>query len=250
MAGNEGGDFMDDKHFDETSQIRYVNEYKKFGDIFRFKRSGNRTYLDKLLLQTFIALVIVAFLLLINNINTMLTNSISQSVREVMSWNISLDSAVDTFKNFRTIIPEAKKTLEIPEDDSSITFIMPLDGVVTSPFGERVHPVFNTSKFHTGIDIDAEMGTPIKSSTKGSVKEVGEDEYNGKFVRIQSGSYEVVYAHCFKILVEQGQKINQGDVIAEVGDTGITSGSHLHFEIKENGEPVNPVDKLDIGTIQ
>lgn len=241
---------MDNNNFDEVPQIRYVNEYKKAGDLFRFKRYGERTYFDKLLLQTFVTLIIVALLLLINNVNTVLTNNISKSVKEVISWNISFSKAVDTFKNIKTMIPEAKKTLGVEQDNTPVTFILPLEGVVTSPFGERIHPVFNTAKFHTGMDIDAKIGTPIKSSTKGKVKEVGEDEYNGKFVRVVSGQYEVVYAHCFKTLVKQGQKVEQGDIIAEVGDTGIASGPHLHLEIQQNGQPINPADVLNNTGVQ
>lgn len=241
---------MDDRNFDEVPQIRYVNEYKKVGDMFKFKGFGERTYFDKLLLQTFVTLIIVAVLLLINNVDTVLTNNISKGVKEVVSWNISLSSAVDTFKNIRTMIPDAKKTLGLAEEDVSVTFVMPVEGVITSPFGERVHPVFNTTKLHTGIDIDAEIGTPIKSATNGIVKEVGEDEYNGKFVRVSVGKYEVIYAHCHKTLVKKGQKVTQGDVLAEVGDTGIVSGPHLHFEIQEEGKPVNPLERLHGASIQ
>lgn len=241
---------MDNRNLDETPEIRYVNEYKKLGDVFKFKKFGERTYFDKLLLQTFVTLIIIAFLLMINNINTVITNNISQSVKEVMSWNINFNSAIDTFKNFKDIVPNAKKTLGITEDNSSITFAMPIDGVITSPFGERVHPVFKTNTMHTGIDIDAEIGTSIKSSTNGNVKEVGEDDYNGKFVRIESGNYEIIYAHCFKTLVKQGQKVNQGDIIAEVGDTGVATGPHLHFEIQENKQPIDPLSKLNSASIQ
>ncbi len=241
---------MDNNNFDDTSQIKYVNEYKKFGDVFKFKRFGDKTYFDKLLLQTFVTLIIVALLLLINNINTVITNNISQSVREVMNWNINLNNAVDTFKNFKTVIPDTKKALGITEDNTNITFIMPVDGEITSPFGERIHPVFNTAKFHTGIDIDGEIGTAIKSSTSGRVKEVGEDESNGKFVRVESGNYVIIYAHCYKTLVKEGQKVKQGDIIAEVGDTGIVSGSHLHFEIQENNESINPLEKLNSASLQ
>jgi len=241
---------MDDRNFDEVPQIRYVNEYKKVGDMFKFKGFGERTYFDKLLLQTFVTLIIVAVLLLINNVDTVLTNNISKGVKEVVSWNISLNTAVDTFKNIRTIIPDAKKTLGLGEEAANVTFVMPVDGVITSPFGERVHPVFNTTKMHTGIDIDAEIGTPIKSATIGTVKEVGEDEYNGKFVRVAVGKYEIVYAHCHKVLVKKGQKISQGDLLGEVGDTGVVSGPHLHFEIQEDGKPVNPLERLNSASIQ
>lgn len=241
---------MDNNNFDDNSQIRYVNEYKKLGDVFKFKRFGERTYFDKFLLQSFITLIIVALLLLINNINTVITNNISQSVKAVMNWNISPNKAVDTFKNFKAIIPNTNKSFGITEDNANITFIMPIDGEITSPFGERIHPVFNTVKFHTGIDIDADIGMSVKSSTKGRVKEVGEDEFNGKFIRIESGSYIIVYSHCHKTLVKEGQKVNQGDIIAEVGDTGVVSGPHLHFEIQENNQPINPLEKLNSASIQ
>jgi murein DD-endopeptidase len=241
---------MDNNNLDEAPQIRYINEYKKVGDIFRFKRFGEKTYLDRLLLQTFVTLILVAILLLVNNVDTVLTNSISKSVKEVVNWNINLNTAVDTFKNIKTIIPNTKKTLGIVEDNAEVTFIMPVDGVITSPFGMRVHPIFNTTKLHTGIDIDAEIGTPIKSATTGTVKEVGKDEYNGNFVRVTSGKYEVVYAHCHRALVKQGQKVSQGDILAEVGDTGIASGPHLHFEIQENGQPINPLERLNSASIQ
>lgn len=241
---------MDKNNMDDTPQIRYVNEYKKFGDIFKLKRYGKMNFFDKLLLQIFVALIIVALLLLINNIDTVLTNGISKSIKDVVSWNVSLDNAVDTFKNIRTIIPDAKESLGIGEDNTNITFIMPVEGTITSSFGERVHPVFNTTKFHSGIDIGADIGTSIKSATNGTVTDVGEDEYNGRFVRVTSGKYEIVYAHCYKTLVKKGQKVSQGDIIAEVGDTGIASGSHLHFEIQEEGQPINPIEKLDNASVQ
>jgi murein DD-endopeptidase len=241
---------MDNNNFDEIPQIRYVNEYKKAGDLFKFRLFGEKTYLDRLLLQTFITLIIVALLLLINNINTVLTNSISKSVKEVINWNVSLENAVDTFKNIKTIIPDAKKTLGIAEDNANITFIMPVEGVVTSPFGERIHPVLNTEKFHSGIDIDAKIGTPIKSSTLGRVSEVGQDDTNGKFVSIEVGKYKMVYAHCHKILVKKDQQVKQGEIIAEVGDTGLVTAPNLHFEIHEGGNPIDPMLKLNSASIQ
>lgn len=242
---------MDNNNYDESSQIRYVNEYKKIGDIFRLKRFGEKTnFFDRLLLQTFITLIMIAVLLLINNINTVLTNSISKSVKEVISWNISFDNAVDTFKNFKTILPNAQKSLGILEQNTAVDFIMPVEGVITSPFGDRVHPVFNTTKLHSGIDIDAEIGTPIKAATKGTVINVGEDEVNGNFVKIETGKYEILYAHCHKTMVKKGQKVNQGDIIAEVGDTGIVSGPHLHFEVQEGGQAIDPAPLLNITPAQ
>ena len=200
-------------------------------------------------MQSFISLVTIATVLLINNININLTNTISEGIKTTINWNIDLSKALGTFSNIGNIIPEAKENLEIAkvgiesfEDNPS--FIMPVEGEITSEFGERVHPVFKTVKMHNGIDINGEIGTPIKSSTTGKVLKVGEDAINGKYVRIESGKYEVVYAHCYKISVKEGQSVKQGDILGEVGDTGLASGPHLHFEVQENGKAVSPMEML------
>lgn len=241
-------------NFENIPRPRYVKEYRRFNDMFRIRRNGERSYLDKLIMQSFISLVMVAVILLINNINTSVTNYISEGIKNTIDWNVNLANTIDTFSDLRNIIPEAKKNLGSEEDSqagyaddivSPVEFIMPVKGEITSEFGERVHPVFKTVKMHTGIDIDAELGTPIKSSSSGKVKQVGEDAINGKYIRIQSGKYDVIYIHCYKVNVKEGQLVKQGDIIGEVGDTGLTSGPHLHFEIQLEGEAVNPMELLE-----
>lgn len=248
---------MNNGNFDNIPKPRYVNEYRKFGDMLKPKRFGGRRYIDTLLVQSFVSLVAVICVLLINNIDTGLTNSISRSIKSTIDWDMDISKALDVFSNFKGILPQVQKDTgentgeNIGENtvtelgaEPEIEFIMPVEGEITSPFGERVHPVFNTVRMHTGIDIGAEVGTPIKSSTGGSVFEVGENADNGKYMRIRNGPYELVYAHCNSILVQEGQTVRQGDIIGEVGETGVVSGPNLHFEIHENGTPVNPVDKL------
>lgn len=236
---------MNNGNFDNIPKPRYVNEYKKFGDVFKPQKFGERRYLNTFIMQSFVSLVMVVCVLLINNIDTGLTNSISQGIKSAINWNMNLSKALDVFSNFKEVIPQVQKNTGIePVEDMKTDFIMPVEGEITSPFGERVHPVFKTVKMHTGIDIDAELGTPIKSATDGKVFKVGEDTINGKYIRIQSGIYECVYAHCSSILVKEGQAVKQGEAIGEVGDTGVVSGPHLHFEIHENGTPLNPLDKM------
>lgn len=241
---------MNNNNFENIPRPKYIKEYKKFGSSsYKPRRYNEKSYIDKLLLQSFISLVTIAVILLINNVNINFTNTISEGIKTTLNWNMDFSNVLGTFSNFRNIIPETKENLGIAqvgiesfEDNPS--FIMPVEGVITSEFGERVHPVFKTVKMHNGIDIDAEIGTPIKSSTAGSVLQVGEDDINGKYVRVKSGKYEVVYAHCYKISVKEGQKVKQGDILGEVGDTGVTSGPHLHFEIKDSGTPVSPMELL------
>ncbi len=245
---------MSNGNFENIPKPRYVNEYKKIGEIWKPRKFGERRYLDTFIMQSFVSLVMVVCILLINNIDSGFTNSISQSIKSTINWNMNLSKALDAFSDFRNAIPLAPQNTGTGEaegieniaaaEEVKPEFVMPLEGEITSPFGERIHPVFNTIKMHTGIDINAELGTPFKSAADGLVTKVGEDAVNGKYVRIKSGGIECVYAHCSAILVKEGQAVKQGDTIGEVGDTGVVSGPHLHFEIQENGTPVNPADKM------
>ncbi|HYE81258.1 MAG TPA: M23 family metallopeptidase [Clostridia bacterium] len=240
---------MNNNNFENIPRPKYIKEYRKFSTVFKPKRYGEKSYLDRFLMQSFISLVTVAVVLLINNINMSFTNTISEGIKTTINWNMDFSKALGTFSNIGNIIPEAKENLGVAEvgmegSEDNISFIMPVDGEITSEYGERVHPVFQTVKMHNGIDIDAEIGTPIKSATSGKVLKVSEDSINGKYVRVKSGKYEVVYAHCYKIIVKEGQSINQGDILGEVGDTGIVSGPHLHFEVQVDGKAVSPMELL------
>lgn len=125
--------------------------------------------------------------------------------------------------------------------------IQPLrDGTVTrfaSGFGYRIHPVYKTIKFHDGVDLTAPPGTKIYATGDGEVAETAYERGYGKMVIINHGfNYKTRYAHMSQILVRQGQKIKRGDVIGKVGNTGTSTGPHLHYEVIRNGSPVNPVN--------
>lgn len=121
------------------------------------------------------------------------------------------------------------------------SFIRPVMGRVSSLFGNRRHPVSNTRRFHPGIDIAARRGTPILSSLAGKVSFAGWRRGYGRTVIIDHGNgYQSYYAHCSRLKVQSGEVINRGQKIATVGSTGVSTGSHLHFEIRKNGRPVNP----------
>ena len=240
---------MDNNNFENIPRPRYVKEYRKFGAAFKTRRYGERNFGDRLLMQSFISLVAVAAVLLVNNINIGIANTTSDGIRTTINWNMDFSKVLGTFRNIGNIIPEARENLGVAEVgiesfEDNPSFIIPVEGEITSEYGERIHPVFKTVRMHTGIDIDAAIGTPIKSSAAGTVTTVGEDETNGKYVSIRSGKYDVIYAHCYKITVKEGQKVQQGEIIGETGDTGITSGPHLHFEIQEEGKPVSPMEML------
>lgn len=113
---------------------------------------------------------------------------------------------------------------------------------ITSSFGNRLHPTLKVYKLHTGIDIGASYGTSILAANKGTVIVAGWNDAYGNYIIIDhGGGITTLYGHSSKLLVSAGQTVNKGDVIAKVGSTGYSTGPHLHFEVRKNGTPVNPL---------
>ncbi len=122
-------------------------------------------------------------------------------------------------------------------------FIRPVRGNLSSRYGMRVHPIFGVRRMHTGIDFSAPHGTPIVAADSGVVVEARYLRGYGNTVIIDhGGGVATLYAHCSAILVQEGQEVQRGQIIARVGSTGYSTGPHLHFEVRINGEPVNPAD--------
>ncbi|MDD4614271.1 MAG: peptidoglycan DD-metalloendopeptidase family protein [Caldisericia bacterium] len=123
--------------------------------------------------------------------------------------------------------------------------IWPIQGVVSSEFGMRMHPIFGVYRMHTGIDIDQRYGYPIKAVADGSVAFSGWLTGYGNCVLIQHDyDHSTLYAHMNRRSVSKDQEVVQGEVIGEVGSTGWSTGPHLHFEVRKNGDYVNPRDYL------
>lgn len=133
-----------------------------------------------------------------------------------------------------------KGTKKLPKTAPTGTFIMPVSGyTLTSEFGWR------WGRNHDGIDLACSTGTPIYASDGGTVVYAGWYSGYGLFVEIDHGSgMRTRYGHCNSIDVSVGDKVYQGQKIAEVGNTGNSYGSHCHFEIVKNGSPVNPLNYL------
>ena len=121
---------------------------------------------------------------------------------------------------------------------AAIPAIRPLKNMftITSGFGKRYHPVLKTLRAHTGIDIAAPKGTPIYAS-----REDPGSGYGVCVVLNHGYSYQTLYAHMSKAAVRPGQKVKRGQLIGYVGSTGLSSGTHLHYEVIKNGQPVNPI---------
>ena len=128
-------------------------------------------------------------------------------------------------------------------------FIKPIQGRITSPFGWRTHPIFNSRSFHSGIDIGGPNYGEIKASNSGKVIYSGWYGGYGKVVIIEHGMVNgkpitTLYAHMSTILVSNGQKVTKGQVIGKEGTTGYSTGPHCHFEVRVNGQPNNPLNYI------
>lgn len=124
-------------------------------------------------------------------------------------------------------------------------FDWPVKGTISSPFGQRVHPMFKTKSVHSGIDIAAPNGTPVKAAAAGEVLFDGWLRGYGQVVILDHGqNYTTVYAHLSSTSVEEGKTVKAGAVIGRVGKTGNATGYHLHFEVRVGSTVKNPLDYL------
>lgn len=128
---------------------------------------------------------------------------------------------------------------------------VPVHGSITSRFGMRIHPIHNREMFHHGIDIGAPVGTPIRPLMGGRVLFSGELPGYGETIKIKhEDGTEGVYAHLSERMVEAGVAISTNDTIGLSGNTGVSTGPHLHFEIRRNGEAIDPLTLLAAGDIE
>jgi murein DD-endopeptidase MepM/ murein hydrolase activator NlpD len=160
----------------------------------------------------------------------------------------SLDSTAGTKMYYRFTTPDDGQTDYYDEKGRSATKALaktPVSGArLTSGFGMRKHPLLGYSKMHVGVDFGAPPGTPIKASGNGAVEYAGRNGSYGNVVRIKHpDGYETLYAHMSRLAenIAAGTKVNQGQIIGYVGATGRATGPHLHYEVRLNNKPVNPL---------
>lgn len=120
----------------------------------------------------------------------------------------------------------------------------PVPGSITSGYGWRIHPIFHTREFHTGIDIAAPWGTPIQAAAAGTVIFIGWMNGYGMLVILDHGNgLSTTYSHLSSSRVHVGDPVQRGQVIARIGSTGWSTGPHLFFEVRQNGQPLNPLGR-------
>jgi len=125
---------------------------------------------------------------------------------------------------------------------STYPSIWPVNGTITSQYGYRTSPMAGASSFHEGIDIGVEYGTPVRATASGKVTVAGWVSGYGNLVEIDHGNGIVTrYGHNSMLLVVEGQEVKTGDIIALAGSTGNSTGPHVHYEVRVNGSPTNPI---------
>ena len=153
----------------------------------------------------------------------------------------------------QTSTQNTNETQELSQEEKDIanikattTFIKPIEGTISSKYGQREPTTATVPKNHTGVDIAANLGTKIKSATEGEVVIASEEGDYGKHLKIQIGEVSIIYAHCNNLYVKQGDKVSQGQEIAELGSTGNSTGPHLHFEIRNSERTIDPQKILEL----
>ena len=163
----------------------------------------------------------------------------------------AVENNVETAESKDELKLEETTSLSQEEQDiinikNTATFIKPVEGIISSKYGQRDTATGSVPKNHTGTDIAANLGTKIKSATDGEVVLASEEGDYGKHLKIQIGEVSIIYAHCNNLYVKQGDKVTQGQEIAEVGSTGNSTGPHLHFEIRILERTVDPQSILEL----
>lgn len=211
------------------------------------------------LIQSVAVIMIIFILFAFTKINSEALSDVRNDLSVIFGTDLDMGGYFTPSEEKPTDTPVKTAAEEIYEADSEpsvlavsssiASAVMPVSGTVSSPYGYREHPVYSGESFHSGIDIAAAEGSEIYAVTDGVVTQSSEAEMAGKYVKIlHSDGRETLYCHCSSLLVTAGQSVKAGDVIALVGQTGLATGPHLHFELHENGSTVDP-DEILAGAV-
>lgn len=179
----------------------------------------------------------------LKNINGLNKKNYKSSIKENVIENINVKNIIDN--------QEVQRIQNIQNENINNKnfgkILWPVkSGRITSKFGNRNHPVLKSVKFHRGVDIAVSLGTPVYAGIKGIVTFAGKRGNYGNLVEIEgSDGIKVRYAHLSKIDVIAGQRVSDGEKVAETGNTGMSTGPHLHYEIIVDDSPVNPLNFHD-----
>lgn len=251
-------DISEIMHYDQTLQEEYVNareDVQQLNAQLEEAQSLQRSIQEELTLkqEQMEAQTVVAYQMIAE-----LENNISEYADEIAAneeEEAALQKDIDKLMAQLAAEEAARKAAEeaarranqpVPSGGSvggTGSYQWPVDCyIVTSEYGYRVHPLQQTTKFHAGVDIGAQSGQSIYAADSGTVATAASNSSYGNYVLINhGGGSATLYAHMSSMAVSAGQSVNKGQVIGYVGSTGWSTGPHLHFEIRQNGSTVNPL---------
>ncbi len=165
------------------------------------------------------------------------------AIEHLLDANDISDGSLEIGK--RLFIPGASLSRSELQRAMGELFIYPIKGRLTSPFGYRKDPFTGRKSFHSGIDLAAPTGTPIKVVLDGTVSEISSSRIFGNYMIVtHSNGYQTLYGHLSKFKARRGQKVVQGEIIAFVGNTGMSTGPHVHLSIYKHGKLIDPLSVL------
>jgi murein DD-endopeptidase MepM/ murein hydrolase activator NlpD len=145
----------------------------------------------------------------------------------------------------RAFIRRSSLPGHVPIPRSAGAYIYPVNGPITSYYGYRVHPITGSTRLHTGMDFGVGYGVPILAADNGVVIHSGwYGGYGNTVIVDHGGGFTTLYAHASSLSVNVGQTVSQGQTVSRVGSTGMSTGPHLHFEVRYHGNPINPMSRL------
>lgn len=181
-------------------------------------------------------------------------STIARSVFALVAWLTSVAASAETGDaQFKTLFQSWQKMDQVgqavpaAEGTMAVPSMKPVANLIfTSFYGVRSDPFRGTAAMHAGVDIPGPIGTPIYATADGIVGRTGWVGGYGNLVELEhGGALQTRYGHLSKVMVAQGQRVRRGDVIALMGSTGRSTGSHLHYEVRMDGRAVNPIPYLD-----
>ncbi len=185
----------------------------------------------------------------LSNTRLLRQNYISKLSEEEQNIQAQIDEYNRQYTEIENEIRKLASIVTFGEDYRGGEMKWPIMGhyTITSNYGMRVHPITGVYKLHTGVDISARVGDEFTAMANGIVVKA---QYNGAYGNMviidHGGGVQTLYAHGSEIVAQVGQEVNAGDVVLKVGSTGYSTGPHAHFEVRVNGEPVNPLDYVQI----
>lgn len=218
---------------------------QKKGKEHNFVRK-NSSFKELLIKQAMISGIILALLCSVSVSSDESYIFPKKAVKFILSNSTDIKQIPSKVKKIINSEKTETKREEIDKKSALLNMVKPAEGTMESPFGERIHPTENISKFHYGVDLAMPCGTKVLAAQKGVVKEALENGDYGKYIVVDHGDGIItLYAHLSNVLAQQGDEVDAGQMIAESGDSGNVTGPHLHFEIKDGEEWLNPADFID-----